>query len=80
MAESWGDSAELSAPPSGPVGDDSKRLRLADPDVPEIEEVNAPLNEARYLFCEFFSGEGPLTPAIVEAGVPARPLDASQAT
>ena len=72
MAESWGDSADLSAPPSGPVGDCSKRLRLADPDVSEKVEVNVPLNKARYLFCEFFSGKGPLTSAVVEAGVPAR--------
>ena len=75
MAESWGDFADLSAPLSGPVDDDSKRLRLADLDAPEIDEEIAPLSEARYLFCEFFSGQGTLTSAMVAAGVPARSPD-----
>jgi len=38
-------------------------------------EEQAPLDAARYLFCEFFSGEGSLTSAMVAAGVPVRSPD-----
>ena len=74
----WGTSVDLSAALSGPVVPTGKRQRLAgDHDDPtDSIDIDADaLDPRRALFCEFFSGEGPLTSAVLAAGVPARSPD-----
>ena len=72
MTEGWGPSVDLSAPLCAPACS-TKRQRLG-PTAPVFEppvEVSV-LDTKRFLFCEFFAGEGALTSAVTAAGVPAR--------
>ena len=72
MAGVLGTPVHLSAPLCDP-SDVTKRQRLGDDPHEEVPpDSEAALDPRRFLFCEFFAGEGALTSAVSAAGVPVR--------
>ena len=71
----WGTSVDLSAPQCAPAAS-TKRQRLGSIGPPVESSVEVPvLDSKRFLFCEFFAGEGALTAVVTAAGVPVRSPD-----
>ena len=75
MGDSTVLSAALTLPPTSELADPLQQPVPEDTRTSFPQDVDAPLDQRRVLFCEFFAGRGALTAAVSAAGVPTREAD-----